>query len=384
MNPSRPDDKNDDRSIERWFIRRGVPHFIDDYSAGEDIFTRAAPFLTLVFLLEIAAAANFSAWWTNTLAVVGGAALLVGIWALFNRARGRKPLSLPQSIGRVELAIFILAPPLLPLIFGGDGSTAALVIGVNIATLAVVYLVTSYGLIPITIWATRRLFDQVAGTVRLLARALPLLLLAITFLFINAEVWQTAGSLVGPLFVGTLALFTVIGALFAIVRLPREIGQLSQFDSWVEMAPLLEQTPLAGQQIGVEGEPDPTPLDWREWTNVGLVVLFAQAVQVLLVVAMVGAFLVLLGLLLVPTSVIQVWGGEPNVLLTLSLLGRDVELTEELLRVSGFLAAFSGLYFAVAAVTDANYREEFFSEVIGDVRQAMAVRAVYRELLGRQ
>ena len=150
------------------------------------------------------------------------------------------------------------------------------------------------------------------------------------------------------------------------------------------MAPLLEQTPLAGQQIGVEGEPDPTPLDWREWTNVGLVVLFAQAVQVLLVVAMVGAFLVLLGLLLVPTSVIQVWGGEPNVLLTLSLLGRDVELTEELLRVSGFLAAFSGLYFAVAAVTDANYREEFFSEVIGDVRQAMAVRAVYRELLGRQ
>ena len=95
---------------------------------------------------------------------------------------------------------------------------------------------------------------------------------------------------------------------------------------------------------------------------------------------------VLLGLLLVPVPVIESWaaGAEANVLVTLSLLGRDVDLTEELLRVSGFLAAFSGLYFAVAAATDANYREEFFSEVIADVREAMAVRAVYGELLGRQ
>ena len=31
-------------------MRRGLPHAIDDYRASTDVFTRAAPFLSLVFL----------------------------------------------------------------------------------------------------------------------------------------------------------------------------------------------------------------------------------------------------------------------------------------------------------------------------------------------
>ena len=38
-------------------------------------------------------------------------------------------------------------------------------------------------------------------------------------------------------------------------------------------------------------------------------------------------------------------------------------LTPALLRVSIFLAAFSGFYVAVYAVTDATYREQFFDRV---------------------
>ena len=52
-------------------------------------------------------------------------------------------------------------------------------------------------------------------------------------------------------------------------------------------------------------------------------------------------------------------------------------LTRELLHVSAFLAAFSGLYFTVVLLTDATYREEFLEEVLADVREAFAVRAVY-------
>ena len=47
---------------ERWFIHRGIPHFIDGYSASQDIFTRAAPLLTFIFLIEVFAAVNFEAW----------------------------------------------------------------------------------------------------------------------------------------------------------------------------------------------------------------------------------------------------------------------------------------------------------------------------------
>ena len=56
-------------------------------------------------------------------------------------------------------------------------------------------------------------------------------------------------------------------------------------------------------------------------------------------------------------------------------------LTEELLKVAIFLAAFSGLYFIVVLLTDATYREEFLEEVVGEVREAFAVRAAYLEYL---
>ena len=43
-----------DRSpVERWFMRRGIPHFIEGYAAGTDILTRVAPVLALVFVTEI-------------------------------------------------------------------------------------------------------------------------------------------------------------------------------------------------------------------------------------------------------------------------------------------------------------------------------------------
>ena len=44
---------------------------------------------------------------------------------------------------------------------------------------------------------------------------------------------------------------------------------------------------------------------------------------------------------------------------------------------ASFLAVFSGLYFTVSLLTDATFREEFLDDVVDDVRQALAVRAVY-------
>lgn len=57
-------------------------------------------------------------------------------------------------------------------------------------------------------------------------------------------------------------------------------------------------------------------------------------------------------------------------------------ITEELLRVTGFLTVFSGLYFAVTALTDETYRKEFIGEILEEMRRSLAVRAVY--LLARR
>ncbi len=48
--------------------------------------------------------------------------------------------------------------------------------------------------------------------------------------------------------------------------------------------------------------------------------------------------------------------------------------------MAGGLAAFSGLYFAVAMLTDSTYREEFLDEVTSELRQTFRERAEYLRL----
>ena len=60
----------------------------------------------------------------------------------------------------------------------------------------------------------------------MVTRALPLLLLFITFLFINAEVWQVAADLDGAVLWLTVLLFAAIAVGFLLVRLPEEVDRV--------------------------------------------------------------------------------------------------------------------------------------------------------------
>ena len=125
-----------------------------------------------------------------------------------------------------------------------------------------------------------------------------------------------------------------------------------------------------------------TKLSRREWGNVGLVTLFSQGVQIAIVSVLIGAFFILLGVLLVSEATTTSWAGEANVLTAFTTGNRQLVITEELLRVAGFLTAFSGLNFTVYLLTDQAYRAEFRGEVVGELRQAFAVRAAYRDAVG--
>ena len=59
-------------------------------------------------------------------------------------------------------------------------------------------------------------------------------------------------------------------------------------------------------------------------------------------------------------------------------------VSAELIKVSLFLASFSGLYFTVSAVTDETYRGQFFAAVMVHLEKAVGVRAVYLALRERE
>jgi len=376
-------------ATERWFLRRGTPHLIEDYHATEDVFTRALPALLLIFLLELFGAANLAwRWWENVLALALGAAGAAGVWAAINRARGRRWSQLPDRVGGIEIAVFLIVPTVLPLVFGRQVGSAVAHFVVNGVLLVAIYLVTSYGLVPLTRWALGQTGRQIGTVLGLFGRALPLLLLFSVALFINTEVWQVASSLDGTLYWGTVLFFVLAGTIFLLLRLPGELLRLRDQLKGVALVEACAASPLASaaEELAVEGEIATVPLSRRQQGNLLLVLLFSQAVQVLLVTAAIAGFFFAFGLVAIRPEVIDAWLGSigTEVLASWEVFGREVQLTRALIHVSGFLGALSGFYFTVYVITDATYREEFFTEILDEVRQSLAVRNVYLTLLDRR
>lgn len=366
--------------VERWFTKRGTPHLIEGYSASEDIFTRTLPVFTVVFLLECTVALSIEwTWWQNAFAAVGGFALLLAIWAAVNRARGHRPLTRPARVGGVELATFVLGPPLVIAVFGQPGQAAEVLVA-NLALLGLTYVVASYAVIALVRWAGDRVFHELSEVGGLLARALPLLLVFVTFLFLTPEVWQVAGTMSWPLLGLTAGLFAVLGSAFLLARLPTETARLAGFDDLAELRRLCLDTPAEDAAGALDDLPADRVLTRRQRGNLYLVVLVSQAVQLVLVSVVVGLFFVVLGVLAVRPDVAAGWVGDvvaTDALVEFDLLGRAAAISPALLKVAVFLAAFTGFYVAVYAVTDTAYREQFFDRIADDVRQTLAVRAVY-------
>ena len=369
-------------SVERWFVQRGVPHFIEHYDASTDIWTRATPVLVVAYL-----AGGFNAldlrhwtWQRNLVVAVAVVAILLATWALANLLRGRPALSRPQRIGWPELALFVIGPTIPAVVFGQPGDALQAIV-TGLAVLGAIYLGTSYGVVPLLRWAARRSVTQLALLLGLVLRVLPLLLLFTAFLFISTEVWQVAGVLTGFPYVAVLLMFFLLGALFVLSRAPQELRGLARFDSWEDVRDGLgADEPIDPAHLPPLGAPEPPALTWRERINVGLVQLFPQAVQITFVALLLTAFFVLFGFLAIPEETVASWTGlsDVHVYATWTVSGRDLVLTEPLLRVSGFLGAFTGMYFTVVLATDATYRDEFAEDVAPEVRQALAVRCAYR------
>lgn len=374
-------DRAEVAAVERWFVRRGLPHFIDGYSAGTDIWRRALPILAIAYVAGGLNALDLKHWSAgrNVLAAFVALAILVLGLVIANLARGRSAVAVPQTIGPIEIALFVIGPALPPLIFGqpGDALQSALT---GIAVLITIYAITSYGLIPMTKWAASQLGDQIADLGRLVVKALPLLLLFVTFLFVNAEVWQVAGGLAGPAYWLVLGLFFSIGAVFVLSRVPADLNEINHFEGWDEARLLAQATgaPVGALDGRISDGEVALPLGRRAWANIVLVMLATQAIQVTLVAVVMGSFFVLFGVLAIDRSVIETWTTtEAHVLWQPTLGGRELVLSEQLLRVSGFLGAFTALYFTVYLVTDSTYREQFRDDVVADVRGALAARACY-------
>jgi hypothetical protein len=348
---------------ERMFRRAGLPLFILDFSATRDVLNRFTPLFALVFVGEMVLAAKAD--WSvaaNIAASIAGLAILVVAFGLVNLARGRPFLALPDRFGWPELAVFALAPAVLPLIFGGQlGSALATVVG-NVALVGLVYVIWGYGLPAIVRWTGRRLVGQLATSLALLARALAPLLIFALVLFVNTEMWQVFSTMSTVSLLLVRSGLAAVALVFLAVRITPEV-----------------------RRIEAETDAGGPPLHRREKLNVGLVMMVSQALQVLVATVGVAALFVGFGAIAIGPQIIESWGvPAPRSVVAFDLLGQHFEITEALLRVAGGIAAFTGLYFAIAVVTDSSYPEEFFDGIAGEMREIFIARTEYLRMLTAQ
>ena len=169
------------------------------------------------------------------------------------------------------------------------------------------------------------------------------------------------------------------GAVFLVPRLAQE---LDAFDDSIVSADLLaasQGTPLEAPAQRLIDEdidlPEEAQVTGLQMVNLVLVLVIAQAVQVLLLALAVFGFFMIFGAVAIDDTVIESWTGDD----VHHVFGLDL-VSQELVQVSVFLAAFSGLYFTVYAITDELYRKEFFTTIMNELRRAVGARVVYRAL----
>jgi hypothetical protein len=209
-------------------------------------------------------------------------------------------------------------------------------------------------------------------------KALPLLLLFVTFLFINTEVWQVASGMSRPLLWTSTLVFGGLATSFLMVRLPAEVRDAEKAVEGERLVRCCTGTPVENAAVEVSTMADRVALGRMPRANLVLALLFAQVVQVLLLSVCVYAFFLVFGSVTISDEVVRAWLGHGPT--DLPSLARYLPVSNELVQVSAFLAAFAGLYFTVYAVSDPSYREQFFTRVADDLERAIGVHAVYETL----
>lgn len=227
------------------------------------------------------------------------------------------------------------------------------------------------------------------------AREAPVIFALLVFLFVTSEVWRFFGRIDGGRFAAVAVLFAVAGVTVLVLVLADALSgvyRTATRESVEELvraakevaaaAPVMDQVEVPEERRNKDFR-----LNWAQQLNIGLVLSAPLIVIVLLVGAISFGFFVLLGFVGVDAGLADEWifgpapeGADTQALTPLLTTGLGgLVLSEELLRVSGFLAAVAAFAFAIDVVREPDLRQELVTDRCEEVRQLVAAWVFYRQ-----
>ncbi len=336
------------------------------------------PALTVLFAVGLAVVLRPDwPWWQRVPAVLVGLAVAAGVLIGLNVLRRQPPLG-GDRVGFADAAVLVLAPALASAVLGDDAARVALVAAGSLGAAGVIYALTSLGVVPLLLHGGRPALQGLAATASVAVRALPPLLAVLLFLSLASETWRAFGRLEGWRFGSVLIAFGLLSGVILVLGLARERRALYAPVPGPELERDARATPAAA--LVDEGTvPLAPPLPRIARVNVAAALMVSLGARVLAVGVAVGAAFLVFGLLIVDRRLTLEWVGEdPNVLLAIEVAGREVIVSEALVRVAGALGGFASLYFVAVALGDARNREQFLDDELDRVRRVMAAWSYYR------
>lgn len=379
-------------AVEQWFRRRGLPAVVRGRPAH--LLVRTAPAVVFIAAWQVLTAvlsavdgetdADFDRLMESDLFALGYGGLLLGLvvlpglgsWLTARWVRRR----LVERGGTVPAAVmaagFVIVVPVAGWVAAGDSLPLGLV--VQLVLLAGLFGAAFVGVGSIVGWALRAAFRQIRLLGELTSRALPLLLLFTVFGFFTTEIWQVGAALPRQRMWLVAGLFAVVAVVFLLAMLKTEVTRLTQSRTAPAGLDKLRETPLA-PFMADDVHAERLPLTKLERANMVLVLVLTQVLQTLVLATLVFVFFVIFGIIAVQHAVIKAWiGRDPT---SGTLFGIQLPVPQELLHVSLFIAAFSGLYFAASTVTDAQYRSAFFDPLADHLAVSLVARNLYLDRL---
>ncbi|WP_116112936.1 hypothetical protein [Austwickia chelonae] len=395
---------------EAWIRARGLPQVLARRTRRRALLRRVSPLLTMFLSMNLFWLATFILMKGESEAdnadnideeitlILGfilflGTVLLSALAAFFVGWLLRK---LPNGGSKVLAGAVCLAYLIFPAVMTDQLTGKGLFITFfSHAFILVILIFLAYlGVGNVLVWALKRSVSQLTALGAMIARVLPVFLVAVLFLFFNAEIWQVAAGIdYGRAFgVGVVLLFlalvvVVVTALDEMRTMFRkhegreeqeEFSYPESLENEKRMRLLLRDTPFAMASVPRLR----SSLGIGERVNLQLVAIAAQVIQVFLFTLLMGVFFAFFGQVAITDVVAKTWiSANPE---PMSIVDIKLPLSSVHFKVSFILACFSGLSFAASSNSDATYRKSFLDPVLAENEVNIAVRDAYRGMLAER
>lgn len=261
-----------------------------------------------------------------------------------------------------------------------------------------IYLAIFLGVDTVLGWSLKHAIHQLASLPPMIAKVLPVLMVSVLFIFVNADLWKLANGLSFPRTWAVLGLMGLL-AVFVVVTTSLE-----------RTARLLERTArLLGRYRGddiarftendyehvaaFEGGIWNTAQDWVEekkilehrplkvapWSNLIIIPMIGQIIQATFFMLLVFGFFMGFSSIAISDTTIESWMSiKPE---HLKILGVDTNINAVVIKVSMIVAVFSGLSFVATTSSDEKYARSFLKPMIERIKHILIIRDIYLGLL---